>query len=168
YLVPFSAPSGAYSHCNSDGTALSFRTRTLHFMQIDPGPDCSLYVTQKIRKEECTFSVSSQGIASSKFRLWGDVYEEMGMVVDAAFQQVWTHKSIPDYAWREGHSKISAFALPCATVTLVIPEQFHTTALPGAGARDPATKLGALFVRDFPRVYLPDCRTHTSNTGYFN
>ncbi|KAL6050901.1 hypothetical protein STEG23_019418, partial [Scotinomys teguina] len=42
------------------------------------------------------------------------------------------------------------------------------TALPGAGARDPATKLGALFVRDFPRVYLPDCRTHTSNTGYFN
>ncbi|KAL6077993.1 hypothetical protein STEG23_008089 [Scotinomys teguina] len=42
------------------------------------------------------------------------------------------------------------------------------TALPGAGARDPATKLGALFVRDFPQVYLPDCRTHTSNTGYFN
>ncbi|KAL6036781.1 hypothetical protein STEG23_035083, partial [Scotinomys teguina] len=42
------------------------------------------------------------------------------------------------------------------------------TALPGAGARDPATKLSALFVRDFPRVYLPDCRTHTSNTGYFN
>ncbi|KAL6086315.1 hypothetical protein STEG23_009723 [Scotinomys teguina] len=41
-------------------------------------------------------------------------------------------------------------------------------ALPGAGARDPATELSALSARDFPRVHLPGCRTHTSNTGYFN
>ncbi|KAL6030663.1 hypothetical protein STEG23_034853 [Scotinomys teguina] len=44
----------------------------------------------------------------------------------------------------------------------------HVDALPSAGARDPATELSALFVRDFPRVHLPGCRTHTSNTGYFN
>ncbi|KAL6072044.1 hypothetical protein STEG23_002952, partial [Scotinomys teguina] len=51
--------------------------------------------------------------------------------------------------------------------SMMIPHGLRT-ALPGAGARDPATKLGALFVRDFPRVYLPGCQTHTSNTGYFN
>ncbi|KAL6083493.1 hypothetical protein STEG23_031621 [Scotinomys teguina] len=41
-------------------------------------------------------------------------------------------------------------------------------ALPGAGAQDPATELSALFVRDFPRVHLPGCRTLTSNTGCFD
>lgn len=52
YLAPYSAPGGDYSHCSSDGTALSFRTRTLYFMQVDPGLECSLYVIQKIREEE--------------------------------------------------------------------------------------------------------------------
>ncbi|KAL6041954.1 hypothetical protein STEG23_010455, partial [Scotinomys teguina] len=66
-------------------------------------------------------------------------------------------------AIREGQKK--AFVFPGLAFT---PTSGSRTALPGAGARDPATKLGALFVRDFPRVYLLDCQTHTSNTGYFN
>ncbi|KAL6081505.1 hypothetical protein STEG23_003216 [Scotinomys teguina] len=36
------------------------------------------------------------------------------------------------------------------------------------GRPDPETELSALSARDFPRVHLPGCRTHTSNTGYFN